>query len=343
MDFSVLSVKDNEWQQIISKSIIYDFHHTSCYHSLEANSEDKALLFVGTKEGNTIALPLLIRKIPQTDWYDATSAYGYCGPVASKNFDELSPEFIRQFQAELLRYLKKENIISAFSRLHPLMETMPFFNDFGQVLDLNKTIAIDLTLPLEEQRKDYRKSNKSEINQLKKKKGYSVREIHPEELKVFVEIYHQTMDRVEAKAYYYFDEDYFKRLLDNPCFNSRLLVAVKDGEIAAGAIFTLTDKIMQYHLAGTRDAYISDTPMKLILDEARLLGNELGLEYLHLGGGVGGSDEDSLYRFKSGFSKNNFQFQVWNLIVDQAKYDQLVAQNNVDVTKAGGFFPLYRA
>lgn len=45
---------------------------------------------------------------------------------------------------------------------------------------------------------------------------------------------------------------------------------------------------MQYHLAGTTEGYIRQAPMKLILDEARLLGNELGLEYLYLGGGVEG-------------------------------------------------------
>ena len=71
--------------------------------------------------------------------------------------------------------------------------------------------------------------------------------------------------------------------------------------------------------------------MKLILDEARLLGNELNLDFLHLGGGVGGSDDDSLYKFKSGFSDYNFIFKIWRLIVNQDLYITLVNDKNVPI------------
>ena len=111
-------------------------------------------------------------------------------------------------------------------------------------------------------------------------------------------------------------------------------------KITAGAIFTITKKIMQYHLAGTTEQYIRETPMKLILDEARLLGNRLGMESLHLGGGVGGSDEDSLFKFKSGFSDKQCEFKVWQYITDITKYNEL-SKDIAD--KNSNFFPLYRS
>ena len=77
----------------------------------------------------------------------------------------------------------------------------------------------------------------------------------------FVHIYIETMKKVDAKAYYFFDFDYFKKLLINPCFKCDLLVTKKDGDMAAGAIFTKTNSIMQYHLAGTKEEYFKDTPM----------------------------------------------------------------------------------
>src|SRR5690606_7067649 len=141
---------------------------------------------------------------------------------------------------------------------------------------------------------------------------------------------------------YYFSKQYFYDFLATADFDSKLLVAKFDGKVIAGAIFTYTDKIMQYHLAGTTEAFIRDTPMKLILDEARLLGNQLGLHYLHLGGGVGGSDEDSLFRFKSGFSKNFKQFSVWKYIVDMDNYEMLVQKNEIK-DRQSNFFPLYRS
>src|SRR5690606_7573228 len=111
-----------------------------------------------------------------------------------------------------LDFCAKKNIVSIFSCLHPLIVSDLFFTDFGSVIDLNKTIVIDLKISLEDQRKDYRKSNKSEINQLKKNKGYSVKIISKNDetsLKKFVDIYHETMTRVNANSYYYFSIDYF--------------------------------------------------------------------------------------------------------------------------------------
>ena len=126
--------------------------------------------------------------------------------------------------------------------------------------------------------------------------------------------------------------------MNNQDFDAKLLIAVKDNKVIAGAIFTLTDKIMQYHLAGTTEEYIRETPMKLILDEARLYGNGTSAENLHLGGGVGGHDDDSLFRFKSGFSKDFKQFSVWKYVVNQEVYDELSKDKEVS-----DFFPLYRS
>ena len=150
------------------------------------------------------------------------------------------------------------------------------------------------------------------------------------------------MLRVNATENYFFSKQYFYDFLSNDCFSNKLLLARKGNEITAGAIFTVTNKIMQYHLAGTKLEYSRDTPMKLILDEARNLGNLLNLDYLHLGGGVGGSDDDSLFKFKSGFSKTIFQYKIWKFIVNKTKYNEIVALKNIR-TENNSFFPLYRA
>jgi hypothetical protein len=42
--------------------------------------------------------------------------------------------------------------------------------------------------------------------------------------------------------------------------------------------------------------------------------NEIRL--FHLGGGFGGSDEDSLFYFKSGFSDYRCEYKIWQMIVD---------------------------
>lgn len=339
-DLCIINITDNSWAELLKKAKEYDFYHTQSYHLLETDNEP--VLVVVNFDDGFIALPIIIRKIENTEFYDCTSAYGYCGPVTSYNKDELTEGKSRVFQEHLLSFFQERKIISAFSRFHPIIENDIVFNDLGLIKELNKTIAIDLRLSPEEQRKQFRKSNKSEINQLKRK-GYEVIEASSkEEIDAFIAIYHDTMHRLDAANMYLFSKEYFYKFLDNPCFENRLLLAVKDRDIVAGAIFSITNNIMQYHLAGTKEEFMREAPMKLILDEARLIGNSLNLDYLHLGGGVGGSGEDSLFRFKSGFSDLQFQFRIWQLIIDKKEYNSLVHKKGIDPTN-NNFFPLYRS
>jgi hypothetical protein len=69
----------------------------------------------------------------------------------------------------------------------------------------------------------------------------------------------------------------------------------------------------------------------------------LGLEYLHLGGGVGGRDDDSLFQFKAGFSKERFTYRTWQYISDMEIYKEICRQKNIHFEHENNFFPLYRS
>ena len=335
----IIRPTDESWKEYVNRSLVYDFYHTLSYNKLE--KEGEPILFVYTEDDDFIALPLIIRQIPDTDLFDCTSVYGYAGAISNLDINTISEELKISFQNKLNDFFNEKKIISVFSRLHPILENDKLINGLGEVVNLNKTIAINLTISPEEQRRQYRKSNKYEINKLKKNNFEIVEATTKEEQDEFIDIYYETMKKVEANDYYFFPREYFYKFLNNNCFETKLLLAKKEGETTAGAIFTITNKIIQYHLAGTKQAFARDTPMKLILDEARLLGNELNVDFLHLGGGVGGSDEDPLFRFKSGFSKELFQFKIWKYIVNKEKYDEFVEEKGI--SKDSSFFPLYRA
>jgi hypothetical protein len=86
-----------------------------------------------------------------------------------------------------------------------------------------------------------------------------------------------------------------------------------------------------------------------LLHFVRLWAKERGNEFLHLGGGVGGTKEDKLYVFKSGFSRQRHPFLTLRLITDEEKYLHLThlrakALNmQVDSLLNSSFFPAYRA
>lgn len=336
--FEVIDKLQPEWNQIVKVSSAYDFHHTAFYHTIDNGFDSK--LFVAYENDVFVALPLVIRPIEETGFYDCTSVYGYAGPISNKKDFDFSSDLKFFFKKEFDKYCIENLIVCAFSRLHPLIEQDPFFENFGKILNVNKTISIDLTLPIDQQRTLYRKSNKSEINQLRKK-GFTVVEAETNgDFDTFVKIYYENMYRVNALPSYFFTKEYFHSFLNNNDFDSKLLLVKYEDEIVAGAIFTMTNKIMQYHLSGTTEKYLRNTPMKLLLDEARLLGNEYKMDSLHLGGGAGGSDEDSLFLFKTSFSKKQCLFKVWQYIIDLEIYNKL-SESVSD--KKSGFFPLYRS
>ena len=61
----------NDWEKVLEQLGVYDFYHTYDYHHLSKNDGEKPVLLVYTKDNLTIALPLLIRQINNTDYFDA--------------------------------------------------------------------------------------------------------------------------------------------------------------------------------------------------------------------------------------------------------------------------------
>ena len=81
-------VKEKElWDTVLKDFDSVDFHHTYDYHVLDAKEHESPILILYRENEKKIALPLLLRPIPNTDYNDATSVYGYSGPL-SQNIDE---------------------------------------------------------------------------------------------------------------------------------------------------------------------------------------------------------------------------------------------------------------
>jgi hypothetical protein len=338
--FSIIRVSNNKWTDLIKSSYQYDFYQTQFYSSLQRNGEP--ILCVAFMNDTFIALPLIVRRIDRTNYFDCTSAYGYCGPVSNLPFETVPIELIKYFQVELLNFFEKKDIITAFSRLHPLFSQTPLFADFGIVKETNKTVVIDLRTPQENQIKCYRRSTKSEINQLKRK-GYVVVDSKSSSMiNEFHIMYNNIMKSKGADPSLIYDKGFFHKFLNNISFETKLLLALKGDIITAAAIFTFTNKIIQYHLACSKEEYKNDAPMKLILDHARTIGNRENMDFLHLGGGLSGSSDDSLFRFKAGFSNTRLTFSTWQLVIDETLYSKLCDLFNTDINKSTNFFPLYR-
>lgn len=345
--FKVLNIEDKqEWKSLIEQCDEYDFYHTWDYHKLsKENSEGEPELIILKEDNIIIALPLLKRKIVDKSGnlkgFDYTSGYGYVGPVFR---GEVTKETSLKFKNAFQKYCLENNVISAFSRLHPTIQQGFVLREIGEVEKNSVTIQVDLTQTLEAQRKHYRKSNKSEINKLRKNSTVVWSEHTEEDINEFIDIYEETMKRVNAHERYFFDKVYYDNLFKSTDYKTQLVFIEMDGIRIAGALFVFCKNIIQYHLAGTRTDYMRITPMKLLLDELRLFGDEKGFKTFHLGGGLSSSEDDPLYRFKRGFSKIECEFNTFKYIVNKELYNKLSLELISDQSKLdSNFFPLYRA
>lgn len=337
----------SRWDEVLDEIGTYDFCHLSRYNQLaEHFGQGRAHLLVFREGSCTIAFPLLLRELPAganpcatAAWQDVTSVYGYAGPLAATTPAGGVPDRFTAFVADFLR---QHQVVSALSRLHPLLDQSPLLAGCGQIVPVGPTLSIDLTASEEEQWSAYRRNHRQDIKRLLTM-GVTCEQAGLDCLDAFVDMYYDTMDRVGAARDYYFPRDYFARLLTEMPDIAHLYLCRDGGLPVAGGIFTLCRGFVQWYLSGSRPGYEGPPPAKLMLDVARRWAVSQGAHTLHLGGGVGGR-QDSLYHFKRGFTHREHTYAMWRYVADTEAYLKLCghACREAGVQPDDSYFPLYR-
>jgi lipid II:glycine glycyltransferase (peptidoglycan interpeptide bridge formation enzyme) len=327
-----------DWNGVLQEIGDFDFYHTFEYHLIEVKEDETSTLIVYKKDNIIIALPLLVRKIYHTNYYDATSVYGYAGPISKGITSEFNNKL---FIEKVMSFFQENKIISVFSRLNPYINyQQDILKNFGSIVNQGKVVNIDLTLDTTIQRQNYQSRLKTQIN--KSRRHCIIKKADtPKDLRDFIDIYYENMNRVQAEDHYYFNQEYFDKILTSKNFKAELLLALdKDsGVTIGGSLFVTTKNIVQYHLGATKNEFLDVMPAKLLLDEMRIIATKRGRQFFNLGGGLGGVHNDSLFNFKSSFSKYFKDFELWKLIINQKVYDELVESRK---TTSTSFFPKYR-
>lgn len=346
-----------QWQAVLDEVGDYDFYHLPAYNRQGAEDESgKAVMFVYRESENLIAWPLIVRDIASTDGLeetgkglsDATSVYGYPGPIGrlSENDEGLRERFARSLEESF----NSLGLLSAFSRMNPVLQNQTLLPaGFGELIGLGETVSIDLTLEPDEQLKRMKKNTRYDIRRARR----DGLEVHIDEewkeLETFVSLYHQSMERVDAKDYYFFDKPMFVRMKEYLGDRAKLFVGTHEGVVCAASMFIRTGNIIQYHLSGSRTDYAKMNGPKVLIDAARVWGHAEGAKLLHLGGGLS-SNEDDLFWQKTRFSPDRHKFHIWKWSSKSPAIDSLVEARKQWLTTNGdpsvvdsGYFPAYRA
>ena len=171
--------------------------------------------------------------------------------------------------------------------------------------------------------------------------GIDVRVIAgPDRLDGFAALYGQTMHRLGASSFYFFPEEYWRRLALE--LGERLvLLEARLGERVIGSILCFaTPPWLHYHLGATSDEARELGVSHLLIYSAARFGRERGYEQFHLGSGVGAVG-GSLLGFKQRFSPSPLLEQWFGKAVhDVERYMELTGSRTPTYD---GFFPAYRS
>ena len=350
----LISPTDDRWARALVHTR-HDVYDTPSYALIEADhAQADPIGFLVEDDDYIFLVPLLIRRVPlmghiddDVAW-DAISPYGYPGIVLSESARS-SQSFVSGCTKAMVGLLAERGICSAFIRLHPhLNADLPMLITSPGVTPNGLTVSIDLQQSVERIWATMRKGHTNAVNQAVRA-GFTTSIVrHPEHFDDVTSVYGETLSRHSASASAYdYDESLLRRLamLDE----AHIAVAEIDGVVAGAYILFECNGIVQMHLGGSLSAYRRPSPSNLLIHAVALWAKQRGNAYLHLGGGIGGSSEDNLFMFKSGFSPVRHEFATLRLVADQVRYDKLVAARSDEVgvssatLLASDFFPAYRA
>jgi len=325
MPFYTISIFDNKrWDRLIRNALTFDFSHTWHYHSTASNGEP--VLLVYEEKDEFIALPVIKRRIPGTDTYEAYTISGYAGPVSSRSFSQSGYAMQERFETSLLNYLERERILHVNIRLHPAIHKTFKPVHAGLLYKHDDSLLINLSHPAESYQLQYFGESLGPAVTLLGRKGYTTRRaVAISDVDIFADIFRHNILHLNEKTGNVYDKAWFRQMMRPTGFDSSLLVACRGTVIVAGVLLTFCNDIMQLHLAATHENYLQDAPLKLLLAEAASLGKSMDMQYLHLGGIAGKTD--ALFAAKAISPDTYPGFKSWNV----STANILIPENGHDI------------
>lgn len=310
----------------------------------------KAEQFIYEDKNGVVYHQFIKRKIDvdidHKEYFDIITPYGYGGPIILElNSPDNKEKVVKGFGEEFKVYCKENNIVSEFIRFHPIINNAQDFIELYDPQYMRNTLASNM--------RDYDDPIQSEFSSKCRKTirrahnaGYSAElDLECKTLDSFRSIYYSTMDRKNATDYYYFDEKYFNRLVQEFGGNIFIVNIRFEGEIICSGLYMVYGNYIHAHLSGTKPEHLKWSPANLLSEAVVKWGKDNNKWYFHRGGGLTNSKEDTLYKFKKTFSQNTeFEFYIGKKIWNTDVYVELSKIHKLQGMIANeDFFPLYRS
>lgn len=336
-------------QKDIWASIVYSFKNIDVYYlpeyaeAFKKNGDGEPILIHYVND-NVEVINVVVKRdiskiskfktvIEPNKIFDFTTPYGYGGILFKKNY--LKKEKIA-FLNEYMIFCKNQNIVTEFIRFHPILKNHNNLRKLIEISNIGPTVWIK-TDDFNQTWTNFTSKNRNVIRKSQKNGVKIYWGLSNELLDIFQKLYFETMDKDKADQYYYFSEAFFESLITDLKYKMLFFYAIYEGKIISISSVLFHQKFLHYHLSASDVNYRHLGPTNLLLSEVARYASENGMKTFHLGGGLGGK-QDNLYNFKKSFSKlDDCSFKVGKLVFNKELYEELI-----DGIDNGDYFPLYR-
>ena len=325
------------------KDIYFDENYGKLYEEIE---KGKAIVFECKTKNGSIRNQFIKRKIPieidNSIYYDIITPYGYGGPIITECTGS-KEELLQEYEEKFSQYCKENNVVSEFVRFHPIYKNYIDFKEMYNAKFNRYTLATNLKDYDDPVNKEFSKHCRKTIREVQKREIFFNMVEHPEwnDVKEFMRIYYLNMTRKKAEEYYFFNEQYFKKIYDK--FKGKFVIAqaIYENKIVAAGLYFVSDGNVHAHLSGTDTNYLHLSPAYILKYGTVLWAKEHSMSFVHYGGGTSSDLDDPLYNFKSKFAQNTkLEFWIGKKVWNKNIYNKLCEEKEVD--KNIDFFPAYR-
>ncbi len=297
-----------------------------------------------------ILFPLLLRPLAREpwapagcEWWDATSPYGYGGPYCW-NCDSAA---VAGFWAGLRRWARERQVVSLIARLSVFPEQLAEFD--GEVVDIMPNVVRSLESDPEVMWRDYKHELRRSIRWAAQNGVVVEMDPHGARLDEFMDLYHATMERRGATAFYRFPRSFFERIISELPGQFMFFHALHEGKCVANELTLVSGRHLYSFLGGKNELGRRLDANSLLLHEIAMWGGRIGKQHYILGGGYG--EADSIFSFKLQFAPRGVvPFRIGQMVFDPPACEALVNARRAWETAHGRvweprprFFPPYRA
>lgn len=315
----------NIWREWLAKMPHdrMDVYYDPEYVHLYVEDHGSANCYIYNDGEHVYIYPFIMRPVPgNAGYFDISAPYGYGGPVSDTDDPDFLNQAYRCFNEEAL----KRNVIAEVIKFHSLLNNhIPLMNIFkGTITKICPTVYVDINVDEDYRWKNiYTHANRKNINKAKRSNIEVKATRDDDSWRAFQRLYAVTMDANKTREFYFFSPEYFNSIKKYLAGNYILISCTAAGRIIAVMLVLLGKIYAHCHLLGTDRDFMSTGVNNLLHHELILWCKKNGYLKLHIGGGRGNSDDDSLLRFKKNFSDKLSSFYVGEYVLNPGIYSRL--------------------